>query len=105
MHLRPVCLLLSLLLVSCGDDPALVKKRQEQKNEIARLEGENQLLLEQLGSLPENRATELKEIEAKTQKQTTELEQLELEISQLEIKKRTLQQDFESYQRQYPIHP
>ena len=92
-----------LLLASCGDDPELVKKRQEQKLEIARLEGENMLLNEQLSSLPPDRSAELNEVKAKVELQTQELEKLEQEIAQLEAKKRSAEAEFERYKATYPV--
>jgi hypothetical protein len=91
------------LVTSCNDDPELVKKRQEQKNEIARLEGENMLLNEQLSSLPPDRSEELKEIKIKVEQQTKDLELLEQEIVQLETKKRGLEAELEQYKKNYPI--
>lgn len=92
-----------LLLASCGDDPELVKKRQEQKLEIARLEGENMLLNEQLNSLPPDRSEELKELKIKVDQQTQQLENLEQEIVQLEAKKRGAEADLERYKAKYPV--
>ena len=96
-------LFFSLAFTSCGDDPALIKKRQEQKNEIARLEGEVKLLSEQLSSLPANRSSDLKEINDKLDQQALELEKLEAEIAQLEAKKRKVETEFDQYKKSYPI--
>jgi peptidoglycan hydrolase CwlO-like protein len=96
-------ILSSFLLVSCGDDPALVKKRQEQKLEIARLEGELTILNDQLKSIPADRSAELAEMKKKVDAQTQEIARLEEEIIQLEKSKRELEVKFEQYKKNYPI--
>lgn len=99
-----IFLALSMALsVSCGDDPVLVKKRQEQKLEIARLEGELLILNEQLKGLPADRTVELTELKKKLDTQTLELEQLEQEIIKLEKDKRDAEQQFEDFKKKYPI--
>jgi chromosome segregation ATPase len=99
-----ICAVLFLALsVSCGEDPELVKKRQEQKLEIARLEGELQILNEQLKGIPADRSAELTEMKKKLDDQTLQLEQLEQEIIKLEKDKRDAEQRFEDFKKKYPI--
>lgn len=99
----PLMLLSSFFLISCGDDPELVKKRQEQKLEIARLEGELTILNDQLKSMPPDRSAELAEMKKKVDAQTQELARLEEEIIQLEKSKSELEDKFEQYKKNYPI--
>lgn len=99
-------LLLTILfsLNSCGDDPALVKKREEQKTEIARLEGEIAILDEKLKALPPDRSNELADARKKAEIQTKDIENLEQEIADLETKKRTLEAEIEAYKEKYPVN-
>lgn len=97
-------LTVGLFLISCNDDPALVSKREQQKAEIARLEGEVALLSEKLSSLPPDRSNELADFKKKVELQTAELEKLEADIAALEAKKRILQNDFDSYKSKYPVN-
>lgn len=89
--------------MACSDDPELLKKRQEQKLEIARLEGELALLSEQLKNLPPDRSHELIEMKKKLEAQNSELELLEREIIQLEKEKREAEMRFEEFKKKYPI--
>lgn len=91
------------LSVSCGEDPELVKKRQEQKLEIARLEGELLILNEQLKGMPADRSAELAEMKKKLDAQALQLEQLEQEIIKLEKDKRDAEQRFDDFKKKYPI--
>jgi peptidoglycan hydrolase CwlO-like protein len=106
MKLFPRLLSLSacLILSSCGDDPELVKKREQQKAEIARLEGEVALLTEKLESLPPDRSNELADIKIKAESQAAEMEKLDAEIVGLEAKKRALENEFDAYKKKYPVN-
>lgn len=97
-------LLLSLIaLTSCGGDPQLVKKRQEQNHEIARLEGELEMLQENLRRFPADCTTELDQMKETVKKQIEELEELENQMQQMEQKTRKAQEELERYQKNYPI--
>lgn len=98
------CIGTCLFLSSCGDDPELVKKREQQKSEIARLEGEVALLTEKLSTLPPDRSNELADMKKKVEMQTAELEKLDTEIVALEAKKRILENDYEEYKKKYPVN-
>jgi chromosome segregation ATPase len=100
---RTFSLLCISLLASCGDDPELVKKRQEQKSEIARLEGELMMISEQLQGMPADRSADLATVKKKLDAQTQELEKLEAEISQLQQQKREAESRFAEFKRKYPI--
>lgn len=107
MKYRPIHLLLVLCaftLSACKDDPALVKKREEQKAEIARLEGEMNILSEKINALPADRSDELADTKKKVELQNEEMAKLEKEITDLQAKKRGLEDEFAKYQRQYPVN-
>jgi hypothetical protein len=98
-----LAILCSLFAVSCGDDPALVEKREKQKAQIVALRGELALVEEKLKNLPPDVSSELAAAKTVSVKQNAELEKLEAEVAVLEERKRTLQSEFESYQRKYQI--
>ncbi|MEY4243730.1 MAG: hypothetical protein RLZZ245_1315 [Verrucomicrobiota bacterium] len=93
----------SFVAVSCGDDPVLVEKREKQKAQIVALRGELALVEEKLKNLPPDVSAELKEAKAVSVKHTAEVQKLEAEVAGLEERKRTLQSEFEAYQRKYQI--
>jgi cell division protein FtsB len=94
---------LPLVLGACRENPELVRKREEQRAEIKRLEGEIALIDEQLKAIPviheEDLAKARKELESQKQ-ETTRLEQ---EISDLEGRKRQLEKEFTDYKVKYRV--
>jgi|GEM_PF-1976109 septal ring factor EnvC (AmiA/AmiB activator) len=98
------CLSGCIFIACCGDDPEQVKKREEQKKEIARLEGEVALLSEKLGAMPADRSKELAEIKEQTKQKKSELEQLTGEVEALEAKKRETSSAYDAYKKKYPVN-
>jgi SMC interacting uncharacterized protein involved in chromosome segregation len=96
-------IILSLILVSCGDDPELGKKREQQRQEIERLKGEIAIKEEMINSLPPDRTRELQAAQEKAEIQTKEVEKMEEEIASLERKKRLLEKEVEDYKKKYPV--
>jgi peptidoglycan hydrolase CwlO-like protein len=94
-------LLISVLLTSCGDDPAMVEKREKQKTEISRLKGELNLIEEKLKNIPGDVSEELTKARKDAEQQAEEIAKLEAEITALDTRKRTLQSDFDSYRAKY----
>ena len=94
---------LSLLFSSCGDDPKLVEKREKQKIELTRLKGELALVEEKLKNIPPDVSTELAEAKKLSEKQSAEVADLEREIAVLEMRKLSLQGEFEAYQAKYKV--
>ena len=104
MHPKPrnaALLCLIALLASCGDDPELVARREQQKTEIAKLRGEITLLEEQLKNMPEDVSAQLEEAKAKETEQKAEIARLEEEIKDLQTKKRELSKEFDLYRARY----
>lgn len=98
-------IVLPLLLVcsSCGDDPELVKKREQQKQEIERLKGEIAIKEEMINAMPPDRTRELEGVKEKAAIQIKEVEVLEEEVAGLEKQKRTLEAEIEEYKKKYPV--
>ena len=94
---------LSLLFSSCGDDPKLVEKREKQKIELTRLKGELALVEEKLKNIPPDVSSELAEAKKLSEKQSAEVADLEREIAVLEMRKLSLQGEFEAYQAKYKV--
>jgi predicted nucleic acid-binding Zn-ribbon protein len=92
-----------LALVSCGDDPKMVEKREQQKSEITRLKGEIALIEEKLKSLPPDVSSELAEAKLVSAKQSAEVAGLESEVADLESRKRALQGEFDAYRVKYQV--
>lgn len=88
---------------SCGDDPELVKKRDEQRAEIRRLEGELMLLEEKLNNPPKDRSAELRALEEQIERDKSEIATLEREIPELVSQKKELEAELEQYRRDYPL--
>lgn len=105
-HPFRICLIsvfTALCCTSCGDDPKLVEKREKQKVEISRLKGEIALIEEKLKNMPPDVSAEVEKAKKQAEKQTTEIARLEAEVSELESRKRSLQNEFDSYRSKYQL--
>lgn len=100
---RSITVCIALCCVSCGDDPKLVAKREQQKAEISRLKGELSLIEAKLQNLPPDVSAELEKTRKQAEEQTADVTRLEMEISGLEARKRSLQEEFDSYRSKYPL--
>ena len=101
---RLLCLPLACLLAtSCGDDPELVRKREEQRAEIRRLRSELDVLDERLKNAPEDRSADLAKLEKETAEREARITALETEVAGLEERKKALEEEFEAYRRKYPL--
>lgn len=89
--------------VSCGDDPKMVEKRDQQKAEITRLKGEVALIDEKLKNLPPDVTEELNAAKKIAESQSAEVAKLEEEVAALEEKKRSIESDFQAYQLKYKV--
>lgn len=91
------------ILVSCKDDPELIAKREQQRAEINKLEGELSLLGEKLKNAPTDRRQELIQTQTKAQQLEKQVAELEGDIATLETRKKTLEDELRDYQREYPL--
>jgi Tfp pilus assembly protein PilN len=94
---------LLLSLCACKDNPELVRKREEQRTEIKRLEGELSVLEEKLKDIPPDRTKELILAKGEADAQTVEIEKLEQEVTVLDARKKELETRFSEYRRKYPL--
>lgn len=92
-----------LLVVSCKEDPELIRQREQQRAEIQKLEGELSLLNEKLKNAPTDKRGDLAEVEAETRKFESEITRLTADVAKLEEQKKQLEEEFADYQRKYPI--
>ena len=99
----PMAIMLALCCSSCGDDPKLVEKREQQKAEIARLKGELALVDEKLKRLPPDVSKELADARALSIKQSAVVAALEAEVATLESRKKELESEFQAYQAKYQV--
>lgn len=102
-HLYVLTSALALCCASCGDDPKLVAKREQQKAEISRLKGELALLEEKLKNLPPDVSEDLAKAKKESEVQTAEIASLETEVAALDARKRELQSEFDSYRAKYQL--
>jgi predicted nucleic acid-binding Zn-ribbon protein len=89
--------------ISSCESPELARKRDQQLLEIARLKGELALVEEKLKALPPDRSESLAKAEAESVAQNVELKKLESEIADLELKKASLEKEFDAYKSKYVI--
>lgn len=102
--LRPAALaLVCLSFSSCGDDPELVRKREEQKAEIRLLDGELKILQEKIAQIPPDRSTEISKLKQESELQQAEIAKLEAEIESLQKQKAQVEKDHEAYRRKYVV--
>lgn len=101
-----LCLIASAVffpLASCGDDPKLVEKREQQKAEISRLKGEIALIEEKLKNMPPDVSEDLAVAQKKAEEQTAEVAKLEAEVAALDARKRSIQNEFDAYRAKYQV--
>ncbi len=101
--LHAMTVIVMMVSVSCGDDPELVAKHEEQKAEITRLKGEIALIDEKLKNLPPDVSSQLAEAKSTAEKQGTEVAALESQVAELDARKRTLEKEFDTYRVKYPV--
>ena len=102
--LRRIAALAScMFVISCGEDPELVRKHGEQEAEIAKLKGEITLLEERLKYLPPDQSSDLESSERDSLKLEAEHKQLEAEVAKLEAEQETLKKQYEDYRRKYAV--
>jgi septal ring factor EnvC (AmiA/AmiB activator) len=94
---------LPLVLSACRENPELVRKREEQRAEIKRLEGEIALMEEKLKNIPETREEDLAKARQELEAQNQESTRLEQDISGLESRKRQLEKEFTDYKVKYRV--
>lgn len=102
--LRPLALaLLALPLSSCKDDPELVRKREEQRAEMNKLDGELKILQEKLDQIPRDRSSELTKLQRETEDNKASIETLEREVASLEGDKAAVEKELAAYKRKYAL--
>jgi septal ring factor EnvC (AmiA/AmiB activator) len=89
--------------MSCKPDPQLVEKREQQKVEITRLQGEITLMEEKLKHMPPDVSNELAEAKEQASKQNEEIERLDAEVTELQSKKLALQKEYDQYRAKYQV--
>lgn len=103
-HLTRCCAIaICMFVVSCNEDPELVRKHGEQEAEIAKLKGEITLMEERLKYLPPDQSSELATAEQETRKLEAEHKQLADEVAKLESERDALKQQYEDYRRKYAV--
>ena len=100
---RCVPLCLAMACSACGDKPELVEQREKQQVEITRLRGELAVLEEKLKNMPPDVSKELAEAKKEAETQAADVAKLEAEVAALESRKRTLQNEYDDYRKQFPI--
>jgi chromosome segregation ATPase len=99
---RPAAILvLSLSLNSCGDDPELVTKREQQRAEFSKLQGELSILQERMETIPQDRSKELAELKQTVEDNRSQIATLEREIESLEKEKAEIEKQHQAYRRKY----
>lgn len=110
MPLKPIAgaagllsIIAPLLLSGCGEDPELVRKREEQRARIKELEGELEVLRERIDNAPPDRSGELAELKAEHAAETEKIAELEREISEFTSRKNQLERELADYKSQHPL--
>lgn len=103
MRILSPLLIITLALASCSQDPELVRKRDEQRAEIAKLEAELEALEDKLDNAPPDRSAELKALQQKAAQDQESITELEKELADLSAKRRELEKEFAAYKLKYPL--
>lgn len=102
-HPLLVAIAFSMPLISCNEDPELIRKRGEQEAEIAKLKGELAIMDERLKFMPDDKTVELEEAKHETKKLEEEHERLVAEVAGLEEESKKIQREYEEYKRKYVV--
>jgi archaellum component FlaC len=94
-------LVICVALSSCGDDPELVRKRDEQRVEISRLNGQLELLHEKMEQIPPDRGAKIEELKQQAEENRNQIAALEAEIEGLEKEKADVERQHQAYRRKY----
>ena len=78
-------------------------KREKQRAELSRLNGELALIEEKLKNMPPDVSEELEKVRKTEKEQTARISALETEINSLQERKRELQGEFDSYRAKYQL--
>jgi len=102
---RPAVVLgCGLLIAACNsEDPELVRKRDEQRTEISKLEGELSVLQERLKDIPVDQSKDLAKLKADSEANREEIAKLEAEVAGLEKEKANLEKEYAAYQRKFVV--
>ena len=101
--LYPLFAIAILAVSSCSEDPKLVEKREKQKIEIIRLQGEIAIIEEKLKDVPPDMSSELADARKTAEKQSAEVERMEGEIAALNARKLSRQAEFDAYRAKYHV--
>jgi hypothetical protein len=94
-------LALCVALNSCGDDPELVRKRDQQKAEISKLQGELSILKERLDQIPPDKKVDIEELKEQAENNRTQIATLESEVEALGKEKADIEKQHQAYKRKY----
>ncbi len=103
LQLYPIVICVVLALASCGDDPILIEKLEQQKSEISRLKGEIALVQEKLKNLPRDVSSELAQEKQLHAERSAQVILLEAEVADLDARKLALQKEFDAYRVRYQV--
>ena len=81
----------------------MVRKRDEQKAEISRLDSELKVLQEKEAHIPQDRSADLKALKEQSELQKENIAQLEEKIEELEAQKARIEKEHEAYKRKYVV--
>lgn len=95
--------LATCFLTSCGDDPQLVLKRDQQRAEITKLQSELAILQEKMGDIPPDRSREIEGMKKDVEDNRARIATLEGEIDSLEKEKAEVEKQHQAYRRKYVV--
>ncbi len=94
-------LALCVALNSCGDDPKLVRKRDEQRAEISKLQGELSILRERMEQVPPDRSAKIEELKQQAEENRKQIAELEADVEALGKEKADIEKQHQAYRRKY----
>lgn len=103
-YLRPALLGLACMFVSsCGENPELQAKKEQQSAEIRKLDGELTIIQDKLAQMPPDRSFELNKLRQEAAANKEAVAALEAEVASLKTKKEGLEDDLKTYRSKYVI--
>lgn len=96
-------LAICVALNSCSDNPELVRKRDEQRAEISKLNGELSVLQERMEQIQPDRSAKIEELKQKAEENRNQITALEAEVEALGKEKADVEKQHQTYRRKYAV--
>jgi predicted nucleic acid-binding Zn-ribbon protein len=103
MNYRYAWIMIFLLPIASCDDPKKIQQSKEQKQEIARLQGELEYLNEKLQAIPRDRSQELENIKKQLDLKALELSEVTAKVTRARDAFLQAKDDLQRFRNSHPL--